>query len=379
MTIANILFIFKAFITWLSGSIGFFQGDIKTLPLYLQELKPTFFVTVPRLLNRFKAQITQTLKMASNEKQQMFQKAFDVKKEEIAKGIFNFNTPLDAAFDEIRKMFGGRVKLLVTGSAPISDEVLQFFKTVLGCHVLEGYGATETTAAAACQVPGDGSIGHVGPPLVNCLFKLGDVPDMGLVASVDKKGEVLIKGSNIFKGYYKDPEKTNEVLDKDGWYHTGDIGLIGPNGCLKIVDRVKNIFKLQQGEYIAPEKIEKIYLESPFVSQIFVYGHSLKNSLVGVIVPEEKAILMYAKQNNLDLDFKSLCKNSLVKEAILQSINQLGRQRGLKGFELVKDIYLHDELFSVQNGLLTPTMKSKRNELKNFLINKIDKMYQNID
>ena len=133
------------------------------------------------------------------------------------------------------------------------------------------------------------------------------LPEMNLVVSRDKRGEVLIGGNNIFKGYLKDEEKTKAALDADGWYHTGDIGVFEANGTLKVVDRVKNIFKLQQGEYIAPEKIENIYVRSKYVAQVFVYGNSYKSSLIGVIVPEETVLFEWAKQNNLELNMKQLC------------------------------------------------------------------------
>lgn len=363
----------------MSGSIGFFKGDIAELPMYLQELKPTFFLTVPRLLNKFKTQIEFMSKALPSEQQMMFKKAYMHKKLEIEKGSFNFNSPLDAAFSQIRNLFGGRVKLMVVGSAPISPEVFEFYKVVLGCHVIEGYGATETCGAATAQVPGDSTIGHVGSPLVNCCIKLADVPQMGLVAERDNKGEVLVKGSNIFKGYYKDPEKTKYALDQDGWYHTGDIGVINENGCLKIVDRVKNIFKLQQGEYIAPEKIESAYLACDLIAQIFVHGNSFKSNLIGIVVPNEAALAAWAKERGVDLNIKDLSRNSMLKGDILNCMEQAAKQKGLKGFEKVKDIFVHSEPFSIQNGLLTPTFKTKRAELIKYFSNQINQMYQNLD
>ena len=158
---------------------------------------------------------------------------------------------------------------------------------------------------------------------------------MNLVVSRDKRGEILIGGPNIFKGYYKDEEKTKAALDNDGWYHTGDIGIFESNGTLKVVDRVKNIFKLQQGEYIAPEKIENIYVRSKYVAQVFIYGNSYKSSLIGIIVPEETVLFEWAKQNNMETNMKDLCKNDEIKKMILKDITQLGKAGGLKGFEQV--------------------------------------------
>ncbi len=185
-------------------------------------------------------------------------------------------------------------------------------------------------------------------------------------------------GANVFKGYYKDPEKTKSVI-KDEWYHTGDIGSFDNNGCLKIVDRVKNIFKLQQGEYIAPEKIENIYVKSIYVAQIFVYGNSLKNNLIAIVVPEEERIFEWAKENNCEQDMRTLCQNSELNAYILKNINDLGKEDGLKGFEQVKRIHLHYELFSLEKGLLTPTLKAKRNDLKKYFQKELDALYEGLD
>lgn len=148
---------------------------------------------------------------------------------------------------------------------------------------------------------------------------------------------------------------------------------------MKVVDRVKNIFKLQQGEYIAPEKIENIYVRSKYVAQVFVYGSSYKSSLVAVIVPEEGVLFEWAKQNGHDTNMKKVCELDEVKKLVIKDVTQLGKTGGLKGFEQIKDVYLHHELFSIDNGLLTPTMKSKRNELQKYFQNEIDEMYKNLD
>jgi long-chain acyl-CoA synthetase len=161
------------------------------------------------------------------------------------------------------------------------------------------------------------------------------VPEMNLVVSRDKKGEILIRGANIFKGYFKDEEKTKQALDDEGWYHSGDIGMFDENGCLKVVDRVKNIFKLQQGEYIAPEKIENIYVRSKYVAQVFVYGNSYKSNLIAIVVPEETVVNEWAAQNKVEGDFKTLCMNKQLKKTVIDDMTKLGKEGGLKGFEQV--------------------------------------------
>uniref|UniRef100_A0A8C0SE43 Long-chain-fatty-acid--CoA ligase n=1 Tax=Canis lupus familiaris TaxID=9615 RepID=A0A8C0SE43_CANLF len=313
------------------AKIGFFQGDIRLLMDDLKALQPTIFPVVPRLLNRM--------------------------------------------FD--RSSLGGKVRLMITGAAPVSATVLTFLRAALGCQFYEGYGQTECTAGCCLTVPGDWTAGHVGSPMPCNLIKLVDVEEMNYLAAKGE-GEVCVKGPNVFKGYLKDPAKTAEVLDKDGWLHTGDIGKWLPNGTLKIIDRKKHIFKLAQGEYIAPEKIENIYVRSEPVAQVFVHGESLQAFLIAIVVPDVETLGPWARKKGLEGSFEELCRNKDVRKAVLEDMVRLGKDSGLKPFEQVKGIALHPELFSIDNGLLTPTMKAKRPELRNYFRSQIDELYSTI-
>ncbi|ELW47037.1 Long-chain-fatty-acid--CoA ligase 1 [Tupaia chinensis] len=241
----------------------------------------------------------------------------------------------------------------------------------------EGYGQTECTAGCCLTVPGDWTAGHVGAPMPCNFIKLVDVEEMNYMAAKGE-GEVCVKGPNVFQGYLKDPAKTAEALDKDGWLHTGDIGKWLPNGTLKIIDRKKHIFKLAQGEYIAPEKIENIYVRSEPVAQVFVHGESLQAFLVAIVVPDVETICSWARKRGFEGSLEELCRNKDVKKAILEDMVRLGKESGLKPFEQVKGIALHPELFSIDNGLLTPTMKAKRPELRNYFRSQIDELYSTI-
>ena len=141
------------------------------------------------------------------------------------KGVVRKNSIYDFAFKTIRESLGGCVKILISGSAPISPDVLHFMRVCAGCFVVEGYGATETGGAASIQIPGETTVGNVGPPFLCTYYKLADVPEMNLVAARDNRGEICAYGTNVFMGYYKDEEKTREALTEDGWYRTGDIGV----------------------------------------------------------------------------------------------------------------------------------------------------------
>jgi len=369
----------QATIVSMGGKIGFYQGDIKKLVDDMKELKPTIFCTVPRLLNRIYSKINDNLEKSPAYKKAIFKYSFAQKEKMVKKGIVRSDTIYDFAFKTIRESLGNSVKILISGSAPISAEVLHFMRVCTGCYVMEGYGATETGGASSVQIPGETTVGNVGPPFLCTYYKLSDVPEMNLDAKRDNRGEICVYGTNIFKGYFKDEEKTKDVLTEDGWYKTGDIGSWDSNGTMKIVDRVKNIFKLQQGEYIAPEKIENIYVRSKYVAQAYVYGNSMKSTLIGVIVPEETIVYEWAKEHNLELDMSSLCKNDELKQTILKDVQAQGKIGGLKGFEQVKNVHLHHELFSIENGLLTPTMKSKRNDLQKLFQSELNQMYKSLD
>ncbi|NXW03171.1 ACSL5 ligase, partial [Fregetta grallaria] len=358
------------------AKVGFFQGDIKLLTDDMKTLKPTLFPVVPRLLNRIYDRIQSGAK--SPVKRCLLNFAVIMKTAEIKQGIIRNDSIWDQLiFKKVQEIMGGRVRIMVTGAAPISPSVLTFLRAALGCQIFEAYGQTECSAGCTFSMPGDWTTGHVGAPLVCNIVKLDDVEEMNYFSS-NNEGEVCIKGPNVFKGYLKDPEKTAEAIDKDGWLHTGDIGKWLPNGTLKIIDRKKNIFKLAQGEYIAPEKIENVYIRSAPVAQVFVHGESLRSFLIGIVVPDPEILPEFAAKLGIKGSYEDVCKNPAVKKAILEDMVRLGKQAGLKSFEQIKDLYIHTEMFSVENGLLTPTLKAKRPELVKLFQKQIEALYSSI-
>ncbi|NXW32317.1 ACSL5 ligase, partial [Phaetusa simplex] len=355
------------------AKVGFFQGDIKLLTDDMKTLKPTLFPVVPRLLNRIYDKIQSGAK--SPVKRCLLNLAVIMKMAEIKQGIIRNDSIWDKLiFKKVQETMGGRVRIMVTGAAPISPSVLTFLRAALGCQIFEAYGQTECSAGCTFTMPGDCTTGHVGAPLACNIIKLDDVEEMNYYSS-NNEGEVCIKGPNVFKGYLKDPEKTAEAIDKDGWLHTGDIGKWLPNGTLKIIDRKKNIFKLAQGEYIAPEKIENVYIRSAPVAQVFVHGESLRSFLIGIVVPDAETLPEFAAKLGIKGSYEDVCKNPAVKKAILEDMLRLGKEAGLKSFEQVKDLYIHTEMFSVENGLLTPTLKAKRSELVKVFQDQIEALY----
>ncbi|XP_066210822.1 long-chain-fatty-acid--CoA ligase 5 isoform X2 [Saccopteryx leptura] len=358
------------------AKVGFFQGDIRLLPDDMKTLKPTMFPVVPRLLNRIYDKVQNEAKTPLSKF--LLNLAISSKFSEVKRGIIRRDSIWDwLIFRKIQDNLGGKVRIMVTGAAPISSPVLTFLRAALGCSVFEAYGQTECTAGCTFTTPGDWKPGHVGVPLACNHVKLEDVPDMNYY-SVNSEGEICIKGTNVFKGYLKDPVKTEEALDKDGWLHTGDIGRWLPNGTLKVIDRKKNIFKLAQGEYIAPEKIENIYIRSRVVLQVFVHGESLRSSLVAVVVPDPDVLPSFAAKLGVKGSFEEMCQNQVVKGAILEDMQKIGKEGGLKSFEQVKCILLHSEPFSIENGLLTPTLKAKRGELAKYFQTQINSLYESL-
>ncbi|XP_014663192.1 PREDICTED: long-chain-fatty-acid--CoA ligase 1-like [Priapulus caudatus] len=363
----------------IGGCIGFYRGDIKCLLDDVKELRPTIFPVVPRLLNRIYDKVLQGVR-GSRFKSMLFHLALRAKLAEMKRGIIRNNSIWDKlVFSKVQAMMGGRVSFMVTGSAPVADNVLSFIRCAVGCAVLEGYGQTECVAPCTLTTYGDNTPGHVGPPLPCNQIKLVDVQEMEYFAH-EGKGEVCIRGPNVFIGYFRDPRKTAEALDEQGWLHTGDIGEWMPNGTLRIVDRKKHIFKLAQGEYVAAEKIENVYHRCPLVAQIYVHGDSLKSCLVGIVVPDPDVLPRFSTQNGIEGEnMHDWCQNKDIKKIIFNDLISAGKEAALCSFEQVKEIYLHPELFSVENNLLTPTFKSKRPALAQFFRPQIDTMYSNLE
>ena len=370
------------------GSIGFFQGDPLKLVDDLQALRPTRFVAVPRVLTRIQERVTAQVREAGGAKAAIFETA-------LRRKLSVPNDPLSLITDKLlfkkvgSKLGLDRVKQILTGSAPIAPATLRWFRAVFpGVPVNEGYGQTECTLVCSLQSTWETSAGDCGGPLACCDVRLMDVPEMGYRsadrehgrANEDKitcqgRGEICIRGDSVFKGYYKMGDKTAEAVDDQGWLHTGDIGLWTSTGQLKIIDRKKNIFKLSQGEYVAPEKVESTLSMSKFVLQSFVYGDSVRNHLVAVIVPNPDTAVEWASKHAIKTkDVKQLSQSAEFKAAILADLQAKSKQARLNGFEVVKNIHLEPDMWTNEN-LLTPTFKLKRKEAENRYRAEIERMY----
>jgi long-chain acyl-CoA synthetase len=361
----------------LGGAVGYYSGDVRTLMDDIKDLKPTIFPTVPRLLNRMYGMIQKLLHRPNFFMRSLMNMAYYRKLAIVRRGIVQKDSLWDRlVFKKFQEQLGGEIQLVVTGSAPISGEVLDASRVAFGAHVLEGYGQTECTAMATMTWPFETESGHCGGPATCSEIKLEDVPEMNYFSN-ERKGEVLIKGPAVTKGYFKDPEKTSELFDKDGWLHTGDIGQLLSNGCLKIIDRKKHIFKLAQGEYVAPEKIESVYVKSNLVQQVYVDGDSLENYLIAVIVPEPKELINWYKQNVAEgKSLNEICQDKKARDHVLKELVALGKLNKLNSIEQIKALHLEPNPFTVENDLLTPTFKSKRPKLREHYNKEITRLYK---
>ncbi|KAI9152682.1 medium-chain fatty acid-CoA ligase faa2 [Blastocladiella emersonii ATCC 22665] len=367
----------------LSGGakVGFSRGDVNLLVEDIQALRPTVFPSVPRLLNRIYLKVRSATIDAPGVRGVLFRRAVADKLARLESGGGVTHAFWDKLlFSKVQQVLGGRVRFMITGSAPIGKDVLQFLRIAFAAYIVEGYGATETCAGTCIQLPGEYIAGNVGAPFPSAEICLVDVPEMNYL-STDKpfpRGEICVRGPSVFSGYWKEPGKTKEALDADGWFHTGDIGLITDRGCLAIIDRKKNIFKLAQGEYVAPEKIENILVLCPLVGQIFVHGDSLQSELVAVAVPNDEAFLPWAQKQlgkPATATVKELCADPAVAAAFLHELTVVGKEKKLRGFEFVKAVHLIHEPFSVENNLLTPSFKLKRPQAADAYRREIDAMY----
>lgn len=399
------------------GAVGFFRGDVKLLMDDIVTLHPTIFCSVPRLLSRIHERILAKVDaqhgyaccVPSNcfppptTKRWMFHKGFEKKQRLLESSVVEEGFWDSSVFSNIQRSLGGRVRYIITGSAPIRAEVLDFMRIVFACDVHEGYGQTECAAACTITLPGDCSTGHVGPPMPTADVKLVSVPEMEYTVEdrPHPRGEVCVRGPTVFKGYYKDEERTRDAFpDGDEWLHTGDIGLWLPNGTLRIIDRRKNLFKLAQGEYVSPEAVEAVLTKSPLIAQAFVHGDSLQPNVVAVVVPDRVALLLWADgAGGLDVRgggptapgalgasvgkwamegderYAELCVRNEVQQKLLAEITTHAKEAKLRSFEVPKVLHVEPEEFSVDAGLLTPTFKLRRPDLAKHYAQQIANMY----
>ncbi|XP_038901459.1 long chain acyl-CoA synthetase 2 [Benincasa hispida] len=371
--------IMETYCIYKGSCIGFWRGDIRFLLDDIQELKPTIFSGVPRVYDRIYSGILNKVSSGGSLRKMLFDYAYNYKLGYLKKGLLHDKAaPLldKLVFDKIKEAFGGRVRLFLSGAAPLPSHVEEFLRVTSCATLSQGYGLTESCGGCFTSIANVFTMmGTVGVPVTTIEARLESVPDMGYDAlSSTPRGEICLRGSTLFSGYHKRKDLTENVLI-DGWFHTGDIGEWQPDGSMKIIDRKKNIFKLSQGEYVAVENIENIFSQCSLITSIWVYGNSFESFLVGVVVPDQKALEDWAQNHNVTGDFKSLCENLEARKYILDELNSNGQKHRLRGFELLKAIYLEPYPFDMERDLITPTFKLKRPQLLKYYKERIDQLY----
>lgn len=367
------------------------QENVNAFSNMLEDLrifKPTYMSIVPRLLTRIEALIKGKIKELSPEEQDKVNQIIEYKIKEQAK--HDGAKGLNAAFDQyppykfLREIVGyDNIKWVQTASAPIAPSTLVYLKASLNMGIRQQYGLTESGAAITSTDDYEAKAGSCGTILPTGQLKLRSVKDMGY--SIDRlEGEVMLQGPQMFKGYYYNKEETDNSIDEDGWFHSGDIARIDPKtGRVSIIDRVKNFFKMQQGEYVSPEKIENRYLSSnPQITQLYVHGNSLQTYLVGIVGVEYEKGLKFLNEefgfNKIDISEHELLEdlNKVeIKSKFLEKMNQNVRGK-LNGFEILHNIHIEINPLTVEREVVTPTFKLRRPVASKFFANVFHRLYE---
>jgi long-chain acyl-CoA synthetase len=326
------------------------------LAAHLHEVKPTIMTAVPRLFEQVYHKIVKKGKAAGGWKTRLFEWALDVGQEYWERRDLHESVPASLAakhrianrlvFSKWRDGVGGHLRFFVSGGAPLSKKLSYAFWAA-GIPILQGYGMTEACIVCANR-PEDNKVGSIGYPFAGVDMKIAEAD-----------GEILIRGKNVMQGYYNNPEETAKVLDAAGYYHTGDVGYIDADGHFYITDRIKDLFKLSNGKYVAPLQVESLLKQSPLVSQAVVVGSGRKQ-VGALIVPDWEALKEVLRDEGIQVDRsrEELCEDPYVVKRVQRDAVELTRE--LSDFERVKRVYLLPREFSIDKGEMTPTLKIKR-------------------
>ena len=325
------------------------------LASHLQEVKPTIMTAVPRLFEQVYHKIVKKGKAAGGYKTKLFDWALQVGQDYwTAKDMHQSVSPVLAAkqavasklvFSKWRDGVGGSLRFFVSGGAPLSKKLSYAFWAA-GIPILQGYGMTEACIVCANR-PDDNKVGSIGTPFDGIEMKIG------------AQDEILIRGENVMQAYYNKPEETAKALDAEGFYHTGDVGYEDKDGHFYITDRLKDLFKLSNGKYVAPLQVESLLKQSPLISQPVVVGSGRKQ-VGALIVPDWEALKEVLKDEGVDASGtrEELCENPQIVKRIQKDAVELTRE--LNDYERVKRVYLLPREFSIDKGEMTPTLKIKR-------------------
>ncbi|HYP95081.1 MAG TPA: AMP-dependent synthetase/ligase, partial [Mycobacterium sp.] len=354
--------------------IGFptaIDGRVDKIVDNLAVVRPTIMGAAPRIFEKAHARIVALGHGEGGVKAKIFDWAFDVGVKVVrARQAGERPSALLSAqyavadrlvFGKIRERFGGRLRFFISGSAALNRDVAEWFDAA-GVLILEGYGMTESSAATFVNRPSEYLFGTVGHPLPGTEFRIAE------------DGEVLIKGPGVMAGYHNQDQATAEALDADGWLHTGDIGEVAPNGALRITDRKKDMFKTSNGKYVAPSAIDATFKGiCPYVSQLVIDGEG-RSYCVALIALDADAVHAWANENAMGgASFAEVARSDKFRATMQNYVDRLNRQ--LNRWESIKKFAILDHELTVEDGLITPSMKVRRKIVLDRYRNILDTLY----
>jgi long-chain acyl-CoA synthetase len=359
--------------TALSGGCTIaYAESIEKIAQNMSEIKPTIMTGVPRLFERMYSRIIKNVESQPEKKQKIFNWAIEVGRQYAAARKKDDSVPLGLSvkhklgdklvYKKLQERTGGRLRFFISGGAALARELGEFFEAA-GILVIEGYGLTESSPVICANRVNDYKYGTVGKPLP------------GVEVKIAKDGEILAYGPNIMKGYYNKKKETEETI-KDGWLHTGDVGVFDAEGFLIITDRKKSLFKTTGGKYIAPTPIENMFLTSKYIDQFIIIGDR-RMFVTALIVPDFEAIKEFADANRIAYtDVKELTQMKQIYDMLEKDLGQF--QKSLANFERVRKFTILDRPFTIENGEMTPSLKLKRKVIEERYEDLIEDMYSEL-
>jgi long-chain acyl-CoA synthetase len=348
------------------GAQIYYAERVETLPANLQEARPTIMTAVPRLYENMRQRILHGLQHQSSFKRNLFELALALgqKRYEAPGSLTTWDKLRDVACEKlvrskVRKRFGGRLKAMVSGGAPLNYDVGLFF-IALGVPLLQGYGQTEAGPVISANPPKRTKLKTVGPPLD------------GVEVRIAADGEILVRGELVMKGYWNDPDGTIATIDEQHWLHTGDIGAIDADGYIEITDRKKDIIVNSGGDNVSPQRIQGVLCLQDAIGQAMVYGDK-KPYITAVIVPREEFAAAWAEKHGGAADLPVLMNDAAFKTAIAKAVEQANGQ--LSAIEKVRKFTLATQGFTVENGQMTPTLKVRRHAVLREYREALDALY----
>ncbi|KAH9691166.1 Long chain acyl-CoA synthetase 9 [Citrus sinensis] len=357
------------------------QGDASVL-------RPTVMASVPAILDRVRDGVRKKVDAKGGLSKKLFDLAYARRLSAIngswfgAWGLEKLLWNL-LVFSKVRAILGGRIRFILSGGAPLSADTQRFINICLGAPIGQGYGLTETCAGGTFSEVDDSSVGRVGAPLPCSFIKLIDWPEGGYLTSDSpmQRGEIVIAGPNVTVGYFKNEEKTKEVYKVDDkgmrWFYTGDVGQVHADGCLEIIDRKKDIVKLQHGEYVSLGKVEAALIVSPYVDNIMMHADPFHSYCVALVVASQPAVEEWAaKQGIVYNDFAELCEKEETVKEVYASIVKVGKNARLDKFEIPAKIKLLSYPWTSEAGLVTAALKIKREAIRKAFADDLARLYE---